>query len=205
MHFEVAGLLRSFKVFNSLATPPTTNTLTGGGGSVNVNIEVARKFSLIGNSFYSYGGGRYIFGLGPDVIVRPNGTLSAVHSGSGIGGFEWQANPHYMFYGYYGGAYFQRNYGLLASSATPPPSCNGVSGFTCVGFGYPGSSNSANRAIQEGTFGIIPTFWSNPNYGKLQLITQYSYVTRAPWYVPAGAPKNAHTNLIYIDVRYVLP
>ncbi len=205
MHFEVAGLVRSFKVFNSLATPGTTNSITGGGGSANFNLELVKNFHLIGNSFYSYGGGRYIFGLGPDVIVRPDGTLSGVHSGSGIGGFEWQANRKTMFYGYYGGAYFQRNFGLLASSATPAPSCNGVSGFTCVGFGFPGSSNSANRAIQESTFGIIPTLYSNPNYGKVQIITQYSYLTRAPWFVAAGAPKNAHTNLIYADFRYTLP
>lgn len=205
MHFELAGVVRSFKVFNSLATPATTNTITGGGGSANVNLELVKNFRVIGNSFYSYGGGRYIFGLGPDVIVRPDGTLSGVHSGSGIGGFEWQANPKYMLYGYYGGAYFQRNFGLLASSATPAPSCNGVSGFTCVGFGFPGSSNSANRAVQEGTFGIIPTLYSNPNYGKLQIITQYSYLTRAPWFVAAGSSKNAHTSLIYADVRYTLP
>jgi len=191
LHVEVAGLLRDFKVFNSLATPPATSTLTGGGGSVNINLEVVKNLHLIGNSFYSYGGGRYIYGLGPDVVVRANGTLSGVHSGSGIGGFEWQTTPHYMFYGYYGGAYYARNYGLLSSSSKPSPSCNGVSGFTCVGFGFPGSSNAANRAIQEGTFGIIPTLWSDPNHGKLQLITQYSYLTRAPWYVPAGAPKNA--------------
>src|SRR5216684_819575 len=205
MHFEVAGLVRSFKVFNSVGGANTTNSITGSGGSANVNLELVKNFRLIGNSFYSYGGGRYIFGLGPDVIVRPDGTLSGVHSGSGIGGFEWQANPKYMLYGYYGGAYFQRNFGLLASSATPAPSCNGVSGFTCVGFGFPGSSSSANRAIQEGTIGFVPTLWSNPNYGKLQVITQYSYLTRAPWSVAAGAPKNAHTNLIYADLRYTLP
>jgi hypothetical protein len=205
MHFEVAGVVRSFKVFNSLATPATTNAITGGGGSANVNLELVKNFRVIGNSFYSCGGGRYIFGLGPDVIVKPNGTLSCVHSGSGIGGFEWQANPKYMLYGYYGGAYYKRNFGLLASSATPAPKCNGVSGFTCVGFGYPGSSNSANRAVQEGTFGIIRTLYSNPSYGKFQIITQYSYLTRAPWFVAAGAPKNAHTNLIYADVRYTLP
>ncbi len=156
LHIEVAGLLRSFRVLNDLTTSPTTNTITGGGGSINVNYEVVHNLHLIANSFYSDGGGRYIFGLGPDVIVKPDGTLSAVHSGSGIGGFEYQATPHYMFYGYYGGAYFERNYGLLA--ATPSSSCDGISGFTCVGFGFPGSANSANRAVQEGTFGSDPYF-----------------------------------------------
>jgi hypothetical protein len=57
-----------------------------------------------------------------------------------------------MLYGYYGGAYFQRNFGYLA--ATPTSSCDGVSGFTCVGFGFPGSANTSNRAIQEGTIGV---------------------------------------------------
>ena len=103
-HLEAAGLLRSFKVSNNLTTPDTTNTITGGGGSVNLNFEIIKNLHMIVNSFYSDGGGRYIFGLGPDAIVKPNGTLSAVHSGSGIGGFEWQTTPRYMFYGYYGGA-----------------------------------------------------------------------------------------------------
>jgi hypothetical protein len=76
-----------------------------------------------------------------------------------------------MFYGYYGGAYFQRNYGFLA--ATPDSSCNGVSGFTCVGFGFPGSANTSNRVVQEGTIGVIPTLWSNENYGRLQIVTRY--------------------------------
>jgi hypothetical protein len=205
LHIEVAGLLRSFKVLNDLTTAPTTNTITGGGGSINLNYEVIHNLHLIVNSFYSDGGGRYIFGLGPDVIVKPNGTLSAVHAGSGIGGFEYQVTPHYMFYGYYGGAYFARNYGFLA--ATPSSSCDGISGFTCVGFGFPGSANSANRLIEEETIGIIPTLWSNANYGRLQAITQFSYLMRTPWsdLSTPGNPKNAHTNMVYIGLRYVLP
>jgi hypothetical protein len=205
LHIEAAGLLRSFKVLNNLATPSITNTITGGGGSLNVNYEVIRNLRLIANSFYSDGGGRYIFGLGPDAIVKPNGTLSGVHSGSGIGGFEFQVTPHYMFYSYYGGAYFQRNFGFLA--ATPTSSCDGVSGFTCVGFGFPGSANTSNRAVQEGTFGVIPTLWSNESYGRLQIITQYSYLVRSPWSILStpGNPKNAHTNMAYAGLRYILP
>jgi len=206
LHIEAAGLIRSFKVLNNLSTPANTNTITGGGGSLNVNYEVIHNLRLVANSFYSDGGGRYIFGLGPDVIVKPNGTLSGIHSGSGIGGFEYQATPSYMFYGYYGGAYFQRNFGFLA--ATPTFSCDGVSGFTCVGFGFPGSANTSNRAIQEGTFGVIPTLWSNQNYGRLQIITQYSYLVRSPWSVlstSGPSPKNAHTNMVYFGLRYILP
>ena len=205
LHIEVAGLLRSFKVLNNLTTSPTTNTITGGGGSVNVNYEIIHNLRLIANSFYSDGGGRYIFGLGPDVIVKPDGTLSEFTPVPASAGFEYQATPHYMFYGYYGGAYFQRNYGFLA--ATPTSSCDGVSGFTCVGFGFPGSANTSNRAVQEGTIGVIPTLWSNANYGRLQIITQYSYLVRSPWSILStpGNPKNAHTNMVYLGLRYILP
>ncbi len=49
-----------------------------------------------------------------------------------------------------------------------------------VRFGYPGSSSAANRTVQEGTFGVIQTFWKSPAHGALQLITQYSYLTRSP-------------------------
>ena len=191
LHVEVAGLLRSFRIFNPITN--RTATTTGGGGSLNANLELVKNFNLILNTYYSNGGGRYIFGLGPDLIVRPDGTPSPVHAGSGIVGFEYQFNPKTMLYGYYGGAYFQRN------TAFDPATDK------LVGFGYSGSSASANRAVQEGSFGFIQTFWKSPHYGALQLINQYSYVTRVPWWVAAGQPKNAHLSMVYVDLRYVLP
>ena len=205
VHVEASGLLRSFKVYQNLSTPSTTNTITGGGASLNANLELFNGFHLIADSFYGDGVGRYIGGLGPDVIVKPDGSPSGVHAGSGVAGVEWQMKPNFMVDGYYSGAYFQRNYGLLASTATPAPTCDGVSGFTCVGFGFPGSANTNNRAYQEATIGFIPTLWSSPNYGKLQLINQYSYVERSPWSVPSGAPKNAHVVLVYVALRYFIP
>ncbi len=73
-----------------------------------------------------------------------------------------------------------------------------------VGFGYPGSSSAANRAVQEGTFGVIQTFWKSPNQGALQLITQYSYLARSPAErdrSASGAPKNAHASMAYVNLR----
>jgi hypothetical protein len=37
------------------------------------------------------------------------------------------------------------------------------------------------------------------------LVTQYSYLTRSPWFVFNGAPKNAHLSQAYLSIRYVLP
>lgn len=195
LHFELAGLYRSFRTYN-----PTTGehfTKAAGGGSANFNFEVAKGFRLIANTFLSDGGGRYIFGLGPDLVVRPDGSVSPVHAMSTVDGFEWTINPKTLFYGYYGGAYYRRNTGLDL------PDKNGKA--APIGFGYPGSPTGANRLIQEATAGIIQTFWKSPSYGALSLITQYSYLTRSPWSVPAGTPRNAFSHMVYVNLRYTLP
>jgi len=75
----------------------------------------------------------------------------------------------------------------------------------CIGFGGLNSPNSANRAIQEATFDYTHTLWKNAQHGALLWITQTSYVTRAPWFVANGAPKNAHLLQAYVSLRYVLP
>ena len=81
LHLEAAGLIRSFKVFNNLSTPSATNAITEGSGAVNLNFELLHNFRLIANSFYGAGNGRYIGALGPDAIVKADGTLSPIHSG----------------------------------------------------------------------------------------------------------------------------
>jgi hypothetical protein len=225
MHVEVSGVMSQFKLFTpkTSVTPAFTSTATGGGGSVNFNLEVVKNLHLILNSFFGDGTGRYIFGLGPSLIVKPDGSPGLVHDYGGLGGFEWQPNSKFLLYAYYGGAYFQRNTGIqcfvqpvatltssatsLATTTTPTPVCNSTPSSTpfYVGFGYPGSSSSANKSIQEPTLGWVQTLWRNPHWGALQIITQYSYVTRAPWFVAVNAPKNAHLSMVYADVRYVLP
>jgi hypothetical protein len=205
-HFEVAGLLTSDKLFTpaSVAGVSATQSKTGGGIAANIDLALTHKFHVIANSYWSDGGGRYIYALGPNFVVAQdaaslNFVPSLVHAGSGLGGFEYQATRKLQWYAYYGGAYFGRNFSIDPASGKP------------VGYGYTGSANSQNRAIQEISTGFTHSFWKSENYGALQFITQISYVTRSPWSVLAptgttpGAPRNAHEAIVYMNLRYVIP
>jgi hypothetical protein len=194
-HLEGAGLLTTVRVLPQLGGP--NNTKTGGGVSAAFNLEVFKHFRLIANGFWSDGGARYIFGSGPEVVLSPRGSLSLVHAGSGIGGFEWQASKANLFGVYYGADYFQRNFFLDTSAGAKPN--------TFVGFGGPGSSNAANRAIQEPTIDWTITLWKHDQYGALQLVNQVSYLTRASWNVAPGQPKNARSTMVWSNIRYILP
>jgi len=236
VHFDVAGLLRTFRAVNlvqsTFASPtsttivsPTYSTIHGGGIAGTLNIELVKNLRFIATSFYSYGGGRYIASTaGPDLIVRPDGNLSGIRSGSGIGGFEYQITPKFLVYGYYSGAYFGRNVGQVVVNGVAATGGTGTCNVTTnSGYGFykgtsavatpgtgtctapGGSNNSSDRYLYEPTIGFVQTFWRNPSYGDIKVITQYSYVSRTPWLVPAGTPATAHTGMVYVDLRYDLP
>ncbi len=190
VHFEVAGVESTVKLFNPLTQQ--TFTKGGGGGSINANIEVVKGLRLVTNNFWSDGAGRYLFGVAPDFIVRADGSPSLIHSGSTVSGFEY-AHKNSAFYAYYGGIYVKANTALDAN------------GTTRIGYGYPGSPNSQNRSTQEGTFGLTQTVWRDAKYGAVQMMFQYAYLFRNPWSVSAGAPKNTHENAGWFNLRYVLP
>jgi len=191
-HVEVAGLFRTFKVYDPI--DKLHDTSHGYGGSLNVNFGLTKNLRLVSNNFVSDGGGRWIFGLAPDLIVRPDGSLSPVHAASTVDGFELTAK-NTLLYAYYGGVYVGRNVAIDASGAKPAP----------VGYGYSGSPNAQNRTVQEPTFGITQTFWKDPRYGALQLMLQYSYLLRYPWFQAVNAPKDAHASMVFINLRYLLP
>jgi hypothetical protein len=188
LHFELAGFSRQFR------TSPAQGKYfyaQGVGGSFDTVLEVAKNFRLIATAFYSSGGGRFSVGLGPDLVVGPDGSISPVHSMAGIAGFEYAPTAKSQFFGYYGGTYFRRNYTVVSPG-------------NYMGFGFPGSS-SANRQFQEPAFGYYYTFWKNPKYGALQIIGEYAYLTRAPWYVAPGTPSTAHAHMIFGSLRFTLP
>lgn len=202
-HFEAAGLVSNFKVEEGSGTakaPFISQSATGYAGEFNMNLGFTKNFRLIENLFWGEGNGRYIFGLAPDFIVNANGGISPLHSGSTVDGFEWNLRKNTLVSLLYGGVFIGRDI-----TAVPTVSSKGVITFTDYGYGYPGSNQ--NRSIQEGTADLVQTLWSNPSYGKLSVIIQYSYLNRNPWYYSAstGAPKETHTNMGYVDLRYTLP
>jgi hypothetical protein len=194
-HAEVAGIVSTFKVVNpNNLSLGQTNTKGGGGIQVGLNAEIFPGFRLISTNFWSDGEGRYLFGQAPDVVINSNGSLSLLHSGGTVDGFEARMGRLLLF-GYYGGIYIDRDVVVDTTGKTP----------ALVGYGYTGSANSQNREIQEITFGFNQTMWANPRYGAINLIGQYEWLSRAPWYVAPNAPEGTHDNTIFFDVRYTLP
>jgi hypothetical protein len=203
-HAEVTGLFTGAQasVVPAGSTSFNKHNTFGGGGQIAANYELRPKLLLLGNAFWSDGGAHYLVATGPQLVVRPNlaGTdvsLSMVHAGAGSAGIEWIASEKEAFAVYYGADYYGRNFFPDTTNAAHPG--------TIIGFGGPGSPNTNNRAIQQVTFDWLQTLWKNPRYGALQSYVQYSYLTRAPWHVAPGDPKNAHLSMVYFGFRYVLP
>ena len=189
-HAEVTGLESNFKTYNQATNIHYQKS--GGGIEANLNFELVKGLRVLANTYWSDGGGRYIFGQAPDLVVKANGDIGLLHSGSTVSGLEY-TKGNTLLYGYYGGIYIGR-YSVIDPSTNKP-----------VGYGYAGSANSQNKAIQEATFGFNQTLWKDPKFGALNFMGQYSYLTRDPWSVAIGAPKNAHQNQLYLNLRYTLP
>jgi hypothetical protein len=199
-HADLAGLYREFKINTFLPAARTSSDAwaSGYGGSFNMNIGVLPHLQLIENAYISNGAGREIsLGVAPDFIVTgldASGTyqIKTVSSYAGMFGFEWDFLPTSKLYGYYGQTHIGREYDRLANGSY-------------VGYGFPGSSNSNNKLIEEYTVGINQVLWKSERWGDLKLLLQYSYLDRDPWFVAHGTPSSAHMHMGYATIRYDLP
>jgi hypothetical protein len=209
-HLEAGGMLTSVKIaFQNTpvtaASPFVTDSKLGSAVMGAFNFDTFKHVRVLANGIWGTGIARYLVGQGPNAVVVPvaltptvfTATTSMVHAGATMIGLEVPWGKNTQFGAYYGGDYFQRNtfVDITSTAATQP----------FVGFGGPSSASNNNRAIQEGTLDIVHTFWRHPQYGSLVVINQASYLTRSPWFVAPGAPKNAHLFMNYLSLRYVLP
>jgi hypothetical protein len=115
-----------------------------------------------------------------------------MHAGGWVEGVE-ATLQNTLLYSYYSGIYVGRN------------SAYDVNGTSLIGYGYRGAPNSQNKTIQEFTIGFNQTFWKDPKYGALNLMGQYAWIFRNPWYLAPNSPKSTHLNTIFVNIRYTLP
>jgi len=210
-HVEAGGLMTTVKVANIAGITFVSHSKVGGGVEGAVDLEIFKNFHFVANALYGNGVGRYLMGLGPQTVINPIQTgptsfdlaPSLVHAGGGTAGFEAKLWNNTQIGAYYGGVYFQRNAPCDVTSPIISGPCAG--GKPEVGFGGLNSPNQANKSIQEGTIDWTQTIWGSDQHGYLQLVTQGSYVSRTPWFVPLGAPKDAHLFMTFVSLRYLLP
>jgi hypothetical protein len=189
-HIEAAVMISGFKTYNP--TIDESFTKTGVSESVNAVLEATKNVRLIATNFLSHGGGRQIANTGtPDFIVNPDFSMTNVEAFAGIYGAEVTARKS-LIYGYYSIDRIDQLTALDADGKTP------------IGYGVPGSQ-AANHTIQEATVGLTQTFFRDPQIGGMQLMVQASYLKRRPFSVPVNTPDSAHVNMLYVNVRYILP
>lgn len=191
IHFDVGTVMRTFRSWNG-ASVSGKDYAFGWGVGTNFNVEVKKGVRWVLDGFASDGAGRYIGGLAPDVIVRADGSISPIHSYSWVSGFEIAPNKASGLYFYYSGLYAQKNAALNSD------------GTCCVGFGFPGAGNGADRLIEEATGGYSRVVWKYEKLGSVQWGLQYAHVWVHPW-VAGNGPNAAHANVVFSQLRYNLP
>jgi hypothetical protein len=198
-HLDVGGLLRVFRNYAPYSGNGVSghNYVVGGGGNADFSCEIVKGVRLVLDGFASSGGGRYIGGLVPDVIVRADGSISPIRSYSWVSGFEIAPSKATGFYAYFSGLYGARNTAIDLPAA-------GVETGSYIGWGYPGASNSADRAVEQATGGYSRVLWKHENLGSVQFGVQYAYVWLEPWVAGTG-PTKANSNMVFSQVRYNLP
>jgi hypothetical protein len=188
-HVDVGGLLRVFRT--SLAPYAKSHKQIAGGGNVNFRFGLTASTQLLAQGFMSSGGGRYIGGLVPDAIVRPDGTVSPLRAHSWVSGIEQRASRDVSLALYYSGFFAGRQFVLDEDGSL-------------IGWGYPGSPNSNNRLLHQLTALYTWRFLATETRGSGQWNFQYSYLMRKPWDVGNGS-STAFGNMFLTQIRYNLP
>jgi hypothetical protein len=188
-HMDTGTVLRFFRNFDP-ARITNHKDARGVGTNLNFGVDLTSQLHMVLNGFASSGGGRYIGGLVPDVIVRPNGDISPIKAYSWVTGLEFAPSRRNMVFGYFSGAYAARNTAIDTDGSQ-------------IGFGFAGS-NMSRRTIPEWTTGWSHLIWESVAAGSIQINTQYSYIRNYPWWAGVG-PRFSRLNAFFGQLRYNLP
>ncbi len=217
-HYEIIGIGRWFRdrIYpgtSTVTSPAYNDTEVGGGVGASFRIPLfAKKLDFGAKGLYGTGLGRYGNSTIADVTVRPDGTLSPLHTLSGLGTLELHATPRLDLYANYGIDYVGKSvwtnlagktdgYGWNESNTgcgTEPLPTNSSTPAA------PGSCSGVNRDVQEGTLGYWYDFYKGPK-GRLRQGLQYSYTFRDIWADKTGVAPKGIENMFFTSFRYYLP
>ena len=193
-HFEIRAIGRTFRDrLNSTATVPgKDNTTADGaiGGSAYVPV-FTKKVSYLAAAMWG-AAGRY-GATSTDVVVKPNGGLSAEKSIHGITGVEYHPTTRLDTYIYGGEEYLPRNYGY-GLRTIDNSKCFAEAGFSC---------SASLKALETGATGFWYRFYQGPA-GTVQYGAGYIYAVKVAWSGVGGAPRGID-NIVETSLRYYLP
>jgi hypothetical protein len=201
-HYEIKALGRFFR--DRIAGSNDING--GGGGGVAAVLPVTKKLDAILEGLAGVGIGRYGTSVGPDVTLRPHGTIVPIHGLQTMAGLEWHPSSSWDLYAYGGDEYYGRSAYVNASGRG-------------TGYGSPLVNNSGcsiesptatqpceaqTRTIWQVQPGFWHRFYKGPA-GTVQFGMSYSYTYRNTWVGANRLQPKAIENMIMSSFRYYLP
>ncbi len=201
-HYELKAIGRFFRD----RVNGSNNYAAGGGAGFGVVLPASKKLDVLLEGLAGVGIGRYGDAVGPDVTLRPSGTLVPIRALQLLAGLEGHPTPQWDLYIYGGDEYYDR--AAYVNSAGKG-----------VGYGSPVVDNSgcvlespsSTQPCQAQTrtiWQVQPGFWHRfykGSAGTLQFGMSYSYTYRNTWFGANGIQPNAIENMIMTSFRYYLP
>jgi hypothetical protein len=199
-HYEVKALGRFFRD----RIDSSNNYTAGGGFGLAAILPAHKKIDLVFQGLAGGGIGRYGAGAGPDVTLRPDGSIVPIRALQALGGAEFHPAPKLDLYAYFGDEYWGRAAYIDSTGKG-------------VGYGSPLNDNSGcqtevpnsspcqaqNRNLWQAQPGFWYRFYKGPS-GTMQLGVSYSYTHRSTW-VGTGVEPTGIENTIITSFRYYLP
>ena len=201
-HYEVKALGRFFR--DRIAG--NNHVTGGGGGGFGAILPASKKLDVVLEGLFGIAIGRYAGSVGPDVTLRPDGTIVPIRSLQALAGLELHPTSKWDLYAYGGEEYYGRaDYVNLLGKG--------------VGYGSRLADNSGCsveiptptqlcQAQVRNIWQLQPGFWyrfyKGP-HGTVQYGMSYSYTFKNTWVGANGLQPSALEHMIMSSFRYYLP
>jgi type II secretory pathway pseudopilin PulG len=198
-HYELKLLGRFFRDrFNG-----HNDYTTGEGLGAAAILPLTEKVNLILEALGGWGIGRYASGVGPDVTLRPDGSIVTIPGVQGMAGLEAHPAPNWDLYAYTGLEYYGRKdfTNALGQGVGYGSPLNDNSGCAQE---IPGTCQAQNRLLWQLQPGFWYRFYRGPA-GTLQLGMSYSYTRRLTWAGLGGEEPRGTEHIMMSSFRYYLP